>query len=112
METMTADGSAKPGGGTLTVFEPPSGPGVRVDTYGYAGYRTNPSFDSLLAKVIVHSPSADFADALARGRAGAGGVPPRRRAHQHRLPARAAGPQAISAPTRSIRASSTSMPRR
>src|SRR5262249_36876317 len=37
METMTADGSAKPGGGTLTVFEPPSGPGVRVDTYGYAG---------------------------------------------------------------------------
>ena len=42
METMTADGSAKPGGGTLTVFEPPSGPGVRVDTYGYAGYRTNP----------------------------------------------------------------------
>jgi acetyl/propionyl-CoA carboxylase alpha subunit len=63
METMTADGSAKPGGGTLTVFEPPSGPGVRVDTYGYAGYRTNPNFDSLLAKVIVHSPSADFADA-------------------------------------------------
>jgi acetyl/propionyl-CoA carboxylase alpha subunit/acetyl-CoA carboxylase carboxyltransferase component len=66
METMTADGSARPGGGTLTVFEPPSGPGVRVDTYGYAGYRTNPNFDSLLAKVIVHSPSADFADALAR----------------------------------------------
>ena len=66
METMTADGSAKPGGGTLTVFEPPSGPGVRVDTYGYAGYRTNPNFDSLLAKVIVHSPSADFADALSR----------------------------------------------
>jgi acetyl/propionyl-CoA carboxylase alpha subunit/acetyl-CoA carboxylase carboxyltransferase component len=66
METMTADGSAKPGGGTLSVFEPPSGPGVRVDTYGYAGYRTNPSFDSLLAKLIVHSPSADFADARAR----------------------------------------------
>lgn len=66
METMTEDGSAKPGGGTLTVFEPPSGPGVRVDTYGYAGYRTNPSFDSLLAKLIVHSPSPDFADALAR----------------------------------------------
>ena len=66
METMTGDGSAKPGGGTLTVFEPPSGPGVRVDTYGYAGYRTNPNFDSLLAKVIVHSPSPDFGDALAR----------------------------------------------
>ncbi|WP_422002090.1 carboxyl transferase domain-containing protein [Reyranella sp.] len=67
METMTADGSARPGGGTLTVFEPPSGKGVRVDTYGYAGYRTNPNFDSLLAKLIVHSPSADFGEALARG---------------------------------------------
>jgi acetyl/propionyl-CoA carboxylase alpha subunit/acetyl-CoA carboxylase carboxyltransferase component len=64
METMTEDGSAKPGGGTLTVFEPPSGPGVRVDTYGYAGYRTNPNFDSLLAKVIVKAPS--FEAALAR----------------------------------------------
>ena len=62
---MTADGSARPGGGTLTAFEPPSGPGVRVDTYGSAGYRTNPNFDSLLAKVIVHSPGS-FADALAR----------------------------------------------
>ncbi|WP_139373844.1 carboxyl transferase domain-containing protein [Enhydrobacter aerosaccus] len=64
METMTADGSARPGGGTLSVFEPPTGPGVRVDTYGYAGYRTNPNFDSLLAKVIVHG--ATFEEALAR----------------------------------------------
>ncbi|MEI7870720.1 MAG: carboxyl transferase domain-containing protein [Alphaproteobacteria bacterium] len=63
METMTADGSAKPGGGTLTAFEPPAGRGVRVDTYGYAGYRTNPNFDSLLAKVIVHA--ASFEEALA-----------------------------------------------
>ena len=66
LETMTEDGSAKPGGGTLTVFEPPSGPGVRVDSYGYAGYRTNPNFDSLLAKLIVHSPSGDFGEAWAK----------------------------------------------
>ena len=66
METMSADGSARPGGGMLTAFEPPSGRGVRVDTYGYAGYRTNPNFDSLLAKLIVHSPSPVFADVLAR----------------------------------------------
>jgi acetyl/propionyl-CoA carboxylase alpha subunit/acetyl-CoA carboxylase carboxyltransferase component len=65
LETMTEDGSAKPGGGTLTVFEPPSGPGVRVDTYGYAGYRTNPNFDSLLAKVIVRAPSYEMALARA-----------------------------------------------
>ena len=112
METMTADGSAKPGGGTLTVFEPPSGPGVRVDTYGYAGYRTNPNFDSLLAKVIVHSPSADFDRRALAGRAGARRLPAGRRAQQHRLPARLAGDTAISRPTRSIRVSSMSMPRR
>ena len=63
METMGADGSARPSGGTLTAFEPPSGPGLRTDTFGYAGYRTNPSFDSLLAKLIAHSPSTDFAAA-------------------------------------------------
>ncbi len=68
METMSEDGSARPGGGTLTVFEPPSGPGVRVDSYGYAGYRTNPNFDSLLAKVIVQAPTFEAAVARA-GRA-------------------------------------------
>ncbi|HEY2872349.1 MAG TPA: carboxyl transferase domain-containing protein [Reyranella sp.] len=65
LETMTEDGSAKPGGGTLSVFEPPSGPGVRVDSYGYAGYRTNPNFDSLLAKVIVKAPGHEMALARA-----------------------------------------------
>ena len=61
METMAADGSARPGGGTLTAYEPPSGPGIRVDGYGYAGYRTNPNFDSLLAKVIVTADSFEAA---------------------------------------------------
>jgi acetyl/propionyl-CoA carboxylase alpha subunit len=68
METMQPDGSARPAGGTLAVFEPPAGPGVRVDSFGYAGYRTSPSFDSLLAKVIVHSPTPRFEDAVARAR--------------------------------------------
>jgi len=35
------------------VFEIPSGPGVRVDTFGYSGYSPNPRFDSLLAKLVV-----------------------------------------------------------
>lgn len=55
LETMSADGSARPGGGTLTAYEPPSGPGVRVDGFGYGGYRTSARYDSLLAKVIVHA---------------------------------------------------------
>jgi acetyl/propionyl-CoA carboxylase alpha subunit/acetyl-CoA carboxylase carboxyltransferase component len=61
MERMTPTGTTLPGGGRLAVFEPPSGPGVRVDSFGYAGYSTSPHFDSLLAKVIVHNPSDDFA---------------------------------------------------
>ncbi|HEY4344334.1 MAG TPA: carboxyl transferase domain-containing protein [Parvibaculum sp.] len=66
METMDAEGNAKPAGGVLSTFEPPSGPGIRVDTFGYAGYRTSPSFDSLLAKLIIHSRSSDYADAVRR----------------------------------------------
>ena len=58
METMEADGSVRPSGGTITAFNPPSGPGIRLDTYAYAGYDTNPGFDSMLAKLIVHHRSA------------------------------------------------------
>jgi acetyl/propionyl-CoA carboxylase alpha subunit/acetyl-CoA carboxylase carboxyltransferase component len=68
METMTEAGDARPSGGTLTTFEPPTGPGVRVDTFGYAGYTTSGNYDSLLAKVIVHSPSDEFTDVLTRAR--------------------------------------------
>ena len=63
METMTADGATKPAGGVLGAFDPPTGPGIRTDTFGYAGYATSPHFDSLLAKVIVHS-DASFAAAV------------------------------------------------
>jgi pyruvate carboxylase len=34
METMQPDGRALPAGGTLTAYEPPSGPGVRIDGFG------------------------------------------------------------------------------
>ncbi|UYO45793.1 biotin/lipoyl-binding protein [Rhodopseudomonas palustris] len=65
METMDGKGATKPTGGTLAVFEPPSGPGVRVDTFGYAGYTTSAAYDSLLAKVIVHG-RGDWAEAVAK----------------------------------------------
>ena len=51
------DGTTRPSGGVLTAFEVPAGPGLRTDTFGYAGYRTSPNFDSLLAKVIRPRPS-------------------------------------------------------
>jgi acetyl/propionyl-CoA carboxylase alpha subunit len=61
METMQADGSVMPASGTLTAYDPPSGPGVRVDDFGYTGYSTSNAFDSLLAKVIVRGPNHDAA---------------------------------------------------
>ncbi|TAL34654.1 MAG: carbamoyl-phosphate synthase large subunit [Phenylobacterium sp.] len=66
LETMAPDGSARPAGGTLSVFEPPSGPGVRVDGFGYSGYRTSARFDSLLAKLIVHAADGDLDRAVAK----------------------------------------------
>jgi acetyl/propionyl-CoA carboxylase alpha subunit/acetyl-CoA carboxylase carboxyltransferase component len=64
METMDASGATHPTGGTLSVFDPPTGPGVRVDTFGYTGYRTSAAFDSLLAKVIVHNLMPRWSDAV------------------------------------------------
>lgn len=66
MEAMAADGTARPAGGAIAIFEMPSGPGVRVDSFGYGGYRTSANFDSLLAKLIVHAPSGRMVDAANR----------------------------------------------
>jgi acetyl/propionyl-CoA carboxylase alpha subunit len=66
-ETLTDEGDPRPSGGTLAAFAAPTGPGVRVDTHAFAGYATSPSFDSLLAKVIVSTPG-DFAAAVAKAR--------------------------------------------
>jgi acetyl/propionyl-CoA carboxylase alpha subunit len=54
LETFARDGSVLPAAGTLTAFSPPTGPGVRVDTYGRPGLVLSPRYDSLLAKVIIH----------------------------------------------------------
>ena len=40
--------------GTITRFIPPGGPGVRVDTHVYQGWKVSPSYDSMIAKLIVH----------------------------------------------------------
>ena len=66
METMEADGSAKPSAGTLQAFDLPSGKGVRVDTSGYAGLRPSSNFDSLLAKVVGHVSEGGLAAAMQR----------------------------------------------
>jgi len=59
-ERMGADGNVTPTAGTITMYEPPTGHGIRVDGFGYTGYATSTAYDSLLAKLIVSSRSADF----------------------------------------------------
>ncbi len=67
-ETLDAQGQARPAHGRLARFDLPSGPGVRVDTHGFAGAEPSPHYDTLLAKLVVHSRSASFADAVRRAR--------------------------------------------
>ena len=64
MEVLSPKGFFKPSGGTIEHYIPPQGPGIRVDGMGYAGYTTSTRYDSLLAKLIVHSRSADFGSAI------------------------------------------------
>jgi acetyl-CoA carboxylase biotin carboxylase subunit len=53
----------RPSPGLITRWQPPGGPGVRLDTHAVAGYRVPPNYDSLVAKLLVYQPTR--ADALA-----------------------------------------------
>jgi len=59
------DNGFKPDPGTVSVFEPPAGEGVRVDTHCRSGYTIPPFYDSMIAKLIVHAPDRAAAIALA-----------------------------------------------
>lgn len=65
-ETLDVQGGAMPGSGPLTRFDLPAGPGIRVDTHGVAGAAPSPHYDTLLAKLIVHTRSPRFSDVLRR----------------------------------------------
>lgn len=43
-----------PSPGLVTSYHAPGGPGVRVDSHLYAGYRVPPTYDSLVSKLIVY----------------------------------------------------------
>jgi len=40
--------------GAITALNVPGGPGIRVDTHVYQGYRIPPYYDSMIAKLIAH----------------------------------------------------------
>ncbi len=55
-----------PSPGDITQLHIPGGPGVRVDTHLYNGYRVPPHYDSMIGKLITHGE--DRASAIARMR--------------------------------------------
>jgi acetyl-CoA carboxylase biotin carboxylase subunit len=55
-----------PSPGTVTRWQPPGGPGVRLDSHVVAGYRVPPNYDSLIAKLLVHQPTRAEAIACMR----------------------------------------------
>ena len=50
-----------PSPGVIEQYEAPGGMGVRIDTHCHAGYRIPPNYDSMIAKLIVHSPDREQA---------------------------------------------------
>jgi acetyl-CoA carboxylase biotin carboxylase subunit len=45
----------RPSPGQLRVWSPPSGPGIRLDSHCYTGYRIPPFYDSMIGKLLVHA---------------------------------------------------------
>ena len=55
-----------PSPGRISLWHPPGGPGVRVDSHVYTNYFVPPNYDSMIGKIIVHGDTRD--QALARMR--------------------------------------------
>jgi len=56
-----------PSPGLITRYHPPGGPGVRVESHIYAGYRVPPHYDSMIGKLICHGDTRDVAIARMQG---------------------------------------------
>jgi acetyl-CoA carboxylase biotin carboxylase subunit len=55
------DKDFQPAPGLVELFVPPGGPGVRVDSHVYSGYRIPPNYDSMIGKLLVHRPTRNEA---------------------------------------------------
>ncbi|MBQ1761726.1 MAG: acetyl-CoA carboxylase biotin carboxylase subunit, partial [Aquincola sp.] len=55
-----------PSPGRISMWHPPGGPGVRVDSHIYSNYFVPPNYDSMIGKIIVHGDTRE--QALARMR--------------------------------------------
>ncbi len=59
-----------PSPGRITLWHPPGGPGVRVDSHIYTNYTVPPNYDSMIAKLIVYGDTRE--QAMARMRSALG----------------------------------------
>jgi acetyl-CoA carboxylase biotin carboxylase subunit len=59
-----------PSPGRITMWHPPGGPGVRVDSHVYTNYMVPPNYDSMIGKIIVFGDTRE--QALARMRSALG----------------------------------------
>jgi acetyl-CoA carboxylase biotin carboxylase subunit len=50
-----------PSPGRINLFHAPGGPGVRIDTHIYNGYKVPPYYDSMIGKLITHGQDRDAA---------------------------------------------------
>ncbi|MCG8378225.1 MAG: acetyl-CoA carboxylase biotin carboxylase subunit [Proteobacteria bacterium] len=50
-----------PSPGTIEHYHPPGGPGIRVDTHVYQGYKVPPYYDSMIGKLIAHAETRELA---------------------------------------------------
>lgn len=55
-----------PSPGTITQYHAPGGPGIRVDSHLYNGYRVPPNYDSMIGKLIAHGETRETAIARMR----------------------------------------------
>ncbi len=58
--------SFMPSPGKVSVFHPPGGPGIRLDSHLYSGYTVPSQYDSLIGKLIAHGQDRDTAIARMR----------------------------------------------
>ena len=50
-----------PSPGTIQLYHPPGGPGIRVDSHIYASYKVPPHYDSMIAKIIAYGDTREVA---------------------------------------------------
>ena len=50
-----------PSPGMVTLWHSPGGPGVRMDSHVYSGYKVPPFYDSMIGKLITHGSDRDAA---------------------------------------------------